>query len=52
MKNTDDLLKELSEAKNIEDFVSSNKANFVDIEISKYLEKLLKQKRLKMAYRL
>ncbi len=49
MKSTDDLLKELSKAKNIDDYIDKNSKNFTDIPVSKYLEKLLKEKRLKQA---
>ena len=47
MKNTDDLLKELEKADNINDFISKNKINFADISLSDYLNKLLKEKSLK-----
>ena len=47
MKKTDDLLKELEKADNINDFISKNKMNFADISLSDYLNKLLKEKSLK-----
>lgn len=46
MKNTDDLLKDLESAKNIDDYISSNKIHFADISLSDYLHKLLKEKKL------
>ncbi|MBO5164681.1 MAG: hypothetical protein J6B75_09645 [Ruminococcus sp.] len=47
MKKTDDLLKELSTADNINDFLNGNENNFIDISISAYLNKLLTEKNLK-----
>jgi len=47
MKKTDDLLKELSTADNINDFLTGNENNFIDISISAYLNKLLTEKNLK-----
>ena len=38
MKKTDDLLKELEKADNINDFISKNKMNFADISLSDYSE--------------
>lgn len=49
MKNTDDLLKDLESARNIDDYISSNKIHFADISLSDYLHKLLKEKNLKQA---
>ena len=47
MKKTDDLLKELSNADSINDFLSGNENNFIDISVSAYLNKLLTEKNLK-----
>lgn len=46
MKNTDDLIKDLESARNIDDYISSNKIHFADISLSDYLHKLLKEKKL------
>lgn len=46
MKNTDDLLKELKQADNIDDFLTNNKDNFTDVSLSEYLTALLKEKGL------
>lgn len=46
MKNTDELLKELSQADNINDFLLSNEANFTDVTLSEYLSNLLNEKGL------
>lgn len=46
MKNTDDLIKDLESARNINDYISSNKIHFADISLSDYLHKLLKEKKL------
>lgn len=49
MKNTDDLLKELKQADNIDDFLTSNKDSFTDVSLSEYLTALLKEKGLTKA---
>lgn len=46
MKTTDDLIKDLESARNIDDYISSNKIHFADISLSDYLNKLLKEKKL------
>lgn len=49
MKNTDELLKELSETSNITDYISNNEINFADFSLSEYLKKLLDEKQLTKA---
>lgn len=49
MKNTDELLKELSETNNITDYISNNEINFADFSLSEYLKKLLDEKQLTKA---
>lgn len=46
MKSTDDLIKELSAAENIEDYISDNRMNFSDVSVSEYLNRLLDEKGL------
>lgn len=46
MKNTDELLKELTKADNIDDFLTENKDSFTDVSLSDYLTTLLKEKGL------
>lgn len=46
MKNTDELLKELTKADNIDDFLTENKDSFTDVSLSEYLTALLKEKGL------
>lgn len=46
---TDDLLKNLENAENIDDYISRNRKNFVDMSISEYLHELLEEKNLKQA---
>lgn len=49
MKNTDELLKELSETNNITDYISNNEINFADFSLAEYLKKLLDEKQLTKA---
>ena len=46
MKNTEDLLKELSQADNINDFLKDNEDSFADVTLSEYLTGLLEEKGL------
>lgn len=46
---TDDLLKNLENAENIDDYISRNRKNFVDMSISEYLHELLEEKNMKQA---
>lgn len=49
MKNTEDLLKELSQADNINDFLKDNEDSFADVTLSEYLTGLLEEKGLTKA---
>lgn len=46
---TDNLLKNLENAESIDDYINSNKENFVDMSISEYLHELLEEKGMKQA---
>lgn len=49
MPTTDELMKTLKSSRNIEDYLKDNEAEFIDFNLSEYLERLLKEKNLKKA---
>lgn len=49
MPTTDELMKTLKSSRNIEDYLKDNESEFIDFNLSEYLEKLLKEKNLKKA---
>ena len=49
MKNTDDLLRELSGTEDITDFLKNNENNFGNVSISEYLNRLVSEKNLNKA---
>ena len=47
MPTTDELMKTLKSSRNIEDYLKYNESEFIDFNLSEYLERLLKEKNLK-----